>query len=147
MEENIESKLDLQAQKTDSKLELMSGKLENLEEKLTVSIDAKERRIIEIEDRLDSRCDDDNEINKTLVEHDKVLQKAENYVDRIQNLERNYTALNKRVKVVEDAEQVRNDKLVRDFKDFVRKGLIAVFGTALIGVFVFLIIMYLKSLQ
>jgi hypothetical protein len=147
METNIETKLDAHGQTTSAKLELMSGKLENLESKLTNSINTEARRIIDIETKIKDHFQQEDDVSDILEKHDRDLEVASKYVERINKLDIKYNNLAIRVKAVEDAEQVRNDKLVRDFKDFVRKGLIAVFGTALIGAFVFLMIMYLKSLQ
>ena len=78
------------------KIEIVTEKVKNLDERLASRIDMLERRI-------DDHCDDEEEVNAALTEHDRKWTEAEKYVDRIHHLETNYRQLDTKVNALQSA--------------------------------------------
>ncbi len=73
----ILSKVETMENNIELKLEAVKEKISNLDEKVFNNISAKAKQIEDIEKKLSAHCDDEDEINDVLSEHDKKWQAAE----------------------------------------------------------------------
>ena len=121
------------------KLETVKDKIQNLDDKMS-------ERILTIHTRLENHCDDDENINDILDEHDKSIEKAKSYIDRIHNLETKYVQLNDKVDSLSNASIKAKAQIVDDLGSTFKKTLFGAFSAGFVGLILFILIMYIKSL-
>lgn len=121
----------------ETKLEAVKDKIGNIDEKLS-------NRVNDIEKKLENHCDDEGGINDVLNEHDKKLEAARGYVERIHKLESKYTILEGRVDELEKKPIKSKAAVLDDFFDITKKVLFTAIATGLVGFLGYLLITYLK---
>lgn len=122
----------------ETKLEAVKDKIGNIDEKLT-------NRVDELEKKIDNHCEDEDDINELLDEHDKSIQNAKNYIERIHKLEKQYTILEGRVDELEKKPIKSKAKIIDDFLKTFKNILFTALATGLIGFLGYLLITYIKG--
>lgn len=139
------SKVESMERNIDIKLEAVFDKIENINTGLTQKIEL-------VDKKLSDHCDDEDEINNVLDTHDKKINKAEIYVEKIHRLESKYIELEDRVnklqKQVDDHALVPTKSkaaFVDTFLLTLRNVLFTALATGLVGLFGYLLISYIKG--
>lgn len=122
----------------ETKLEAVKDKISNIDEKLT-------NRMDDVEKKLNNHCEDEDEINSVLDEHDKSIEKAKGYIERIHVLEKKYTILEGRVDELEKTPIRSKAKIIDDFLKTFKNILFTALATGLIGFLGYLLITYIKG--
>lgn len=122
----------------ETKLESVKDKIGNIDEKLTNRVDVVEKKI-------DNHCNDEDSINDTLIEHDKKLENAKSYIDRIHKLETKYTQLEIRVDQLESKPTKSKAQFVDDFFKILKNIFFTILATTLVGFIGYLIVNYIKG--
>lgn len=123
----------------ETKLESVKDKIGNIDEKLSYRVDSVEKKI-------DEHCDDDSVINSTLNEHDKKLENAKSYIERIHSLERKYTILDEKVTALENVPVKNKASLVDGVSTAIKNAFMLAIGTSAVGFVGYLILQYIRSL-
>jgi len=122
----------------ETKLEAVKDKISNIDEKLS-------NRMSEAEKKLENHCEDEDKINEVLDEHDRSIERAEGYIERIHKLEGKYTILEKRVDELEKTPIKNKAAIIDDFFKIFKNILLTALATGVVGLLVYFIINYIKG--
>lgn len=122
----------------ETKLEAVKDKISNLDEKMTNRVDL-------VENKIDEHCEDEDDINDVLDEHDKSIEKAKGYIERIHVLEKKYTILEGRVDELEKIPIRSKAKIIDDFLKTLKNIIFTAFATGIVGFIGYLLITYIKG--
>lgn len=122
----------------ETKLEAVKDKIGNIEEKMT-------NRIEDIDKKLESHCNDDNDIDSILDSHDRSLEKAKGYIERIHILEGKYIILEQRVDKIQKIPIETKAKFIDDFVITFKNIIFTGLATGIVGFIGYLLITWIKG--
>lgn len=122
----------------ETKLEAVKDKISNLDEKMTNRVDL-------VENKIDEHCEDDDNINTILDEHDKKIENAKSYIQRIHALEDKYIVLEQRVDQLQKKPIEQKAAVIDDFFRTFKNIAFTALATGIVGFLGYLLITYIKA--
>ena len=123
----------------ETKLEAVKDKISNLDEKMTNRVDL-------VENKIDEHCEDDDDINTILDEHDKKIENAKSYIQRIQALEDKYIVLERRVDQLQKKPIEQKAAVIDSVSTAIKNAFMLTIGASVVGFIGYLILQYIRSL-
>lgn len=123
----------------ETKLEAVKDKISNLDEKMT-------NRVNLVENKIDEHCEDDDNINTILDEHDKKIENAKSYIQRIQALEDKYIVLEQRVDQLQKKPIEQKAAVIDGVSTAIKNAFMLAIGVSAVGFIGYLILQYIRSL-
>jgi len=117
------------------RLEAVKEKIENLDSKMSSRIESVEARLID-------HCDDEKDINEVLGQHDKSIEKAKTYIERIHRLESKYEELDSKLTELEANPVKQKAKLITDFADTLKKAVYVAIAGGIVSFFMYTLLQF-----
>jgi hypothetical protein len=133
------SKVEIMESNIELKLESVKDKIQNLDDKMTDKIN-------HINIKFENHCTEASETTELLEQHDRELDKAKSFIDRIVFLESKYTLLDKRVTDLELKPTNSKAQFFDKFIDTFKMVVFAAIASGVIAFVVYLITSYIKSI-